>query len=97
MIIGSAEMELFLPEANSLKDKRQIVKSITSKIRNKFNVSVAEIDYNDLWQRALIGISCVSDSDYQARKILTTIEKTVESLNKATIISFRINTFSSYE
>lgn len=97
MIIGGAEMELFLPEANSLKDKRQIIKSIISKIWNKFNVSVAEIGYNDLWQRALIGISCISDSDYQARKILTTIENTVECLNKATIISFRINIFNSYE
>lgn len=96
MVVGLAEMELFLPEAESLKDKRQIVKSLVSKIQNKFNVSIAEVDYNDLWQRALIGISCVSQSDYQVRKILGTIERTVESLNKAVIVSFKINIFSPH-
>jgi uncharacterized protein YlxP (DUF503 family) len=96
MVVGLAEMELFLSEANSLKDKRQIVKSIVGKLQNKFNISIAEVGYNDLWQRALIGISCVSQSDYQVKKILSTIERTVENLNKATIISFKISIFSPH-
>jgi len=60
MFIGSMQVELHLPGALSLKEKRFALKSIKTKLRNQFNISIAEIDYHDKWQRSLLGIACVS-------------------------------------
>ena len=62
-----------MPENSSLKGKRQVLKSITSRVANKFNVSVAEVDDNDLWQLATIGISCVSNDKRHANEILSKV------------------------
>jgi uncharacterized protein YlxP (DUF503 family) len=61
MIVGLLTLELHLPESNSLKSKRIIVKSLKDRIKNKFNVSIAEIDGNDLWQRCVLGAACVAN------------------------------------
>ncbi len=61
MNVGILKIHLRLPENLNLKGKRHVVKSIISRIQNKFNVSVAETDDNDLWQLATIGIACVSN------------------------------------
>lgn len=66
MFVGVAQFEIFIPESGSLKSKRFVLKSIKTKIRNKYNVSVAEIDNNDKWQRSSIGIAVVSND----RKII---------------------------
>jgi len=58
MNIGVCKVKLRLPENLSLKGKRRVLKSITARVRNKFNVSVAEIDDNDLWQLSTLGICC---------------------------------------
>ena len=57
----------------SLKGKRQVLKSITSRVRNKFNVAVAEVDDNDVWQRATIGICCVSNSGRHTNQVLSRV------------------------
>ena len=62
MIIGVRIIELFIPGSQSLKEKRFVVRSLKDKIRARFNVSIAEIDYQDLWQRSLIAIAAVSTS-----------------------------------
>ncbi|MEK7274861.1 MAG: DUF503 domain-containing protein, partial [Candidatus Desantisbacteria bacterium] len=49
MIIGTAAIEFYIPQSHSLKDKRRVLKSIIARIRNKFNVSVSEIDFHELW------------------------------------------------
>ena len=65
MIVGVCTLELNIPTANSLKDKRQVVKSIVARLRNEFNVSVAEVDRLDSWQTAVIAAVTVSaDRDY---------------------------------
>lgn len=56
------KIKIHLPNSHSLKDKRQIIKSITSKIRNSYNISIAEVDNNELWQIATLGIACISNS-----------------------------------
>ena len=61
MFVGVGQVELFIPESGSLKSKRFVLKSIKTKIRNKFNVSVAEVENNDKWQRASLGIAVVSN------------------------------------
>ena len=77
MYIGVARFELFIPASSSLKDKRQVVRSVSANVRNKFNVAVAEVDHQDLWQRAALGVSCVSESAGQCRKVLQEVEKVV--------------------
>ena len=62
MHVGVCTIELRLPGNASLKGKRSVVKSIVRRVRNEFNVSIAEIDALDAWQRAVLGVACVSNS-----------------------------------
>jgi len=73
--VGVLTLELRIDESHSLKDKRQIVKSLKDRLRNKFNVAVAEIDYQDLWQRALIAAVTVSSAHPHAESILQNVEQ----------------------
>ncbi len=73
MNIGICRVELRLPENLSLKGKRQVLKSITSRVRNKFNVSVAEVDDHDLWQLSTVGICCVSNDKRYTDEVLSKI------------------------
>ena len=73
MNVGVCKIPLRLPENLSLKGKRQVVKSITSRVRNQFNVSVAEVDDHELWQLATIGVSCVSNSKRHANEVLSKV------------------------
>jgi len=70
MTVGVCRITLRLAESSSLKDKRQVLRSLTQRLRNKFNVAVAEVDDNDRWQIATIGISCVSNDGKHAREML---------------------------
>jgi uncharacterized protein YlxP (DUF503 family) len=72
MFVGVCRLTLRMPENGSLKDKRQVVRSVTQRLRNKFDLAVAEVDELDRWQTATIGISCVSNDARHARQILET-------------------------
>ncbi len=71
MNVGACRVRLRFPENLSLKGKRQILKSITTRLKSKFNVSVAEVDDNDLWQVATLGISCVSNNKRYTNEVLS--------------------------
>ena len=73
MNIGACKIRLRLPENLSLKGKRQVLKSITTRVRNKFNVSVAEIDDQNLWQLATLGICCVSNDKRYTNEVLSKV------------------------
>jgi len=73
MKIGVCKISLRLPENLSLKGKRQVLKSITTRIRNQFNVSVAEVDDQDLWQLATLGICCVSNDKRYTNEVLSKV------------------------
>ncbi len=73
MHVGVCRIKVRLPENLSLKGKRQVLKSIISRVGSKFNVSVAEVDDNDLWQLATIGISCVSNDKRHANEVLSKV------------------------
>ena len=73
--IGVITLELRLDESHSLKDKRQVVKSLKDRLRTRFNVSVAEIDYQDLWQRGLIAAVTVSPDRARAEQVLQMVER----------------------
>ncbi len=96
MFIGVARFEIFIPESTSLKDKRGVLRSILSVVTRKYNVAIAEVDYQDLWQRAALGISCVSGTMGQCRKILQEVEKAVgrTAVNGAEIVDRSIEVFA---
>jgi uncharacterized protein YlxP (DUF503 family) len=73
MNIGVCKLNLRLPGNSSLKDKRRVLRSITSRVSNKFNVAVAEVDNGDLWQMATIGICCVSNDHRHANEIMSKV------------------------
>jgi uncharacterized protein len=77
MFVGVARFELFIPESSSLKTKRGVLRSVIAGAQNKFNASVAEVEYQDLWQRSAVGVSCVSDSILHCRKMLQEIERSI--------------------
>ena len=62
VIVGICTFELFIPHAHSLKEKRKVVKSLIDRVRSRHNVSIAEVEHHDLWQRAGIGITAVGTS-----------------------------------
>jgi len=72
MIVGTLEIEIFIPWSRSLKDKRSVIKSLQDRIKARFNVSIAEINYQDKWQRSLIGISLVNS---KGRELDITLQK----------------------
>jgi len=71
-------MELFLPDSHSLTAQRQVARSVAARIRNQFNVTVAEADDNDLWQRLTLGICCLSNDTKHANEILSNVVAFVE-------------------
>ena len=77
MYVGLARFEIFIPYSGSLKAKRQVLRPVVDRVRKQLNVSVAEIDHQDLWQRAALGVACVSGSVDQCRKLLQDVEKVV--------------------
>ena len=69
MNVGVCRVRLRLPENHSLKGKRQVVKSVTQRVQNKYNVSIAEVDDQDMWQLVTLGIACISNSSSHANEI----------------------------
>lgn len=78
--IGVLTLELRLESSHSLKEKRHIVQSLKDRLRHKFNVAVAEIDYQDLWQRAAIAAVTVSSDRDHAGKVLQSVEDEAAAL-----------------
>lgn len=86
MYIGALRIELYMPQCSTLKEKRQVVKSIIERTRGRFNVAVSEVDHHDLWQRSSLGIASVSNSEYSVREILNRVDRSIRSLGKAEVI-----------
>ena len=78
--VGVITFELRLDDAHSLKDKRHFVKSLKDRLRSKFNVAVAEIAYQDLWQRGLVAAVTVSGDQAHAEQVLQNVEREAASL-----------------
>lgn len=70
-----ARFDIFIPASRSLKGKRQVVRSLVANVQNKFNVSIAEVEYQELWQRSALGVSCVAESSGHCRRVLQEVEK----------------------
>ncbi len=79
MVIGNLVLNFYLPHADSLKSKRMVVRSVKEKLKSKFNVSVAEVGYQDVWQNAQIAVVLVAPDKFQVEKSLQSIVNFIES------------------
>jgi uncharacterized protein YlxP (DUF503 family) len=79
MHLGIARVALHLAENSSLKGKRMVVKSVAQRVRNRFNVAVAEIDTQDAWQTATLGIVCLSNDARHSNEMLSKVIDFIES------------------
>ena len=73
MVIGLCTIDLHLPGASSLKDKRSVLKSVIHRVRREFNVSIAEVDHQDIWRSAVLAVVCVSGDRAYAHGLLTRV------------------------
>jgi len=90
MVVGLLRLELFLPASQSLKAKRSVLNHVKERLRTRFNASVAEVDHQDLWQRATLGVAVVSGEAGVADKVLRDIVACVEREDRLSVIDRQI-------
>jgi uncharacterized protein YlxP (DUF503 family) len=89
--VGVCTLTLRLPENHSLKGKRRVVSSLCARVRNRFNVSIAEVDDNDTWQRAVVGIAVVANDQRFAKQVLSKIVDYVENDREVVLDDYRMS------
>jgi len=89
MFVGIVRIELHLPAATSLKDKRSIVRGLKDRIRQRVHAAVAEVDHQDLWQRAALGVAVVSGESRQVDELLQSVRNLVEGTHGAELIDWQ--------
>jgi uncharacterized protein YlxP (DUF503 family) len=80
MPVGLLTLELHIPDAHSLKDKRQIVRSLKDRLRRHFNVAVAEMEYQDVWSRSIIGVVTLSTAEQHVEESLQSVLREADRL-----------------
>ena len=90
MVIGAGKVVLRIPESQSLKGKRHIIRKIKDKIRNRFNISIAEVDDQDLWQVTSIGFTTVSNDRRIVQSTLDQVVNMVEDMGVGELIDYTI-------
>jgi len=90
IIVGLCTVELFIPESQSLKDKRQVLVSLKDRLREQFNLSVAEVDGQDLWQRAVLGLACVANEGRYVNQVCDRALNLIRSIPAVEIVQSRV-------
>lgn len=88
MLVGSAQVRLFIGEAGSLKEKRRIIKSLKDNIHNKFNASAAETDHLDKWQSAVLGIAVAGREKRHIESVLTGIINYIKVFRSCQLVDY---------
>jgi uncharacterized protein YlxP (DUF503 family) len=88
MHVAIVQLELHIPTSRSLKEKRAALRPIVEGIRHRFQISVAEVGYQDKWQRALVGMAVVSDSYSHAVEVVDAVERWVWSKPEVEVCGF---------
>ncbi|RLB07475.1 MAG: DUF503 domain-containing protein [Deltaproteobacteria bacterium] len=83
MVVGVCHLDIILPEGSSLKGKRQVIKSLVTRVRDKFNVSISEVGGQDLWQRAQVGICLVGNDK---RMINSSLDKVIDYIERMRLV-----------
>lgn len=86
MVVGVCTVELWIPESQSLKDKRQVLHSLKDRLRGKFNLSVAEVDGQDLWQKAVLGMACLANDGHHVEQVLEQALNVMKSMPTVEVV-----------
>jgi uncharacterized protein YlxP (DUF503 family) len=90
MVVGLCTVELFIAESRSLKDKRQVLHSLKDRLHAKFNLSVAEVDGQDLWQKAVLGMACVANEGGHVNQVLEQALNVIKSMPAVEVVRTRL-------
>ena len=90
MIVGLCTVELLIPESHSLKEKRQVLQSLKTRLRDKFNVSVAEVGEQDLWQKAILGLASVANESAHVNQVLDQAVNLIQAVPTIQLLRSRI-------
>ncbi len=90
MIVGLCTVELYIPDGHSLKAKRQILTSLKDRLHNRFNLSVAEVDEQELWQKAVLGIACVANKGAHVNSVLDQAMNLIRSVPTIEVVRSQI-------
>jgi uncharacterized protein YlxP (DUF503 family) len=85
MVIGLLSLEIFLPYSQSLKDKRRILNAFRDRVRSRFNVALAELDYQEKWQRALVGVVALNSQKGVVDQVLQKVLQEAERIQEGEI------------
>ena len=94
MVIGCCSIKFYLHENNSLKGKRRVVRAIKSRLKNDFNVSVAEVGDQDVWRSLHIGVSAVGSDRPYMDGLLTKIVNSIDRMSLAEMVDCKTETLS---
>jgi uncharacterized protein YlxP (DUF503 family) len=86
VLVALCSFDLRIPGCSSLKEKRHVVKTLTASLRSKFNVAVAEVDHQDLWQRATIAVSSVAGEGYHLKRVMHQVERHIDTFPAIEVI-----------
>lgn len=86
MFVALERFDLRIPGCGSLKEKRHVVKTLMNGLRSRFDVAVAEVDHNDLWQRTAIGVAAVGSEQYHLKKVMHEVERFVDRWGEVDVI-----------
>ncbi len=90
MVVGVVSIDIHIPQSGSLKGKRHLLKGTKDRLRNNFNVSVAEVGHNDLWQRTTLGVSVVANEKKFANQVLSKVVEQISRENRLQILDYSI-------
>ncbi|MBU2547774.1 MAG: DUF503 domain-containing protein [Proteobacteria bacterium] len=90
MVVGLLKVSMIIPENSSLKGKRKVVKSLLGRIKSRFNVAAAEVEDNDLWQRAGVGLAVVGNDRRFVNSVLDKVLDYIERETEAEIVDSRM-------
>jgi uncharacterized protein len=88
--VALGTIELHLPDVDSLKGKRHVIKGLKEKVRAKFEVAVAEVDHHDIWQRATLAVACVSHDSRHANEVVSKAMNFIEGNVDGTVIDMTV-------
>jgi len=91
MTVGSCRIELRIPESDSLKAKRRVLKSLKDRVQARFNVGIAEVDRLDEWQRATLGVVAVSNDARLVDEMLSKVVDWIEASGQALVVDYEID------
>lgn len=94
MTVGLARLTLFLPEAHSLKEKRMVLRRVKDRAQQKFNLAIAEVGENDLWQRAVLGVAVIGSGRRFVESALDEVVRFVRGEAEVTNVEREIQTFN---